>query len=64
MVVGSEKPPADGVEKYESPRIFGQAEKKQQEEEQQLKEKPQEWKSKMRNTTSVKTKANFRPRVK
>tara|TARA_S200000501_G_scaffold222262_1_gene208471 strand:+ start:999 stop:2618 length:1620 start_codon:yes stop_codon:yes gene_type:complete len=29
-----------------------------------LKEKPQEWKSKMRNTTSVKTKANFRPRVK
>ncbi|MDG2400592.1 MAG: sulfatase [Akkermansiaceae bacterium] len=29
-----------------------------------LKEKPQEWKSKMRTTTSVKTKANFRPRVK
>ncbi|HCN80061.1 MAG TPA: sulfatase [Verrucomicrobiales bacterium] len=29
-----------------------------------LKEKPQEWKRKMRNTTSVKTKANFRPRVK
>lgn len=29
-----------------------------------FKEKPQEWKSKMRNTTSVKTKANFRPRVK
>lgn len=29
-----------------------------------LKEKPPEWKSKMRTTTSVKTKANFRPRVK
>ncbi len=29
-----------------------------------LKEKPPEWKSKMRSTTSVKTKANFRPRVK
>ena len=29
-----------------------------------LKEKPQEWKRKMRTTTSVKTKANFRPRVK
>jgi arylsulfatase A-like enzyme len=29
-----------------------------------LKEKPQEWKTKMRTTTSVKTKADFRPRVK
>ena len=29
-----------------------------------LKEKPHEWKRKMRTTTSVKTKANFRPRVK
>ena len=29
-----------------------------------LKEKPPEWKSRMRTTTSVKTKANFRPRVK
>lgn len=29
-----------------------------------LKEKPQEWKTQMRTTTSVKTKADFRPRVK
>ena len=29
-----------------------------------LREKPPEWKSRMRTTTSVKTKANFRPRVK